>query len=239
MLKLSGDPAGSRIALNEAKASIDKSDGKLSEALNVLETEAMVQNAPDQFNNRNSDDSPMTLPFKPSAILQFRHFLMEKFGKEPSEKDYFLTNWNIGIAKRREKAPLEAVHAFERSATVALKNIVTHLERGRFFCDYAGALYDLCLQERCDERWKQANILYKVSEKITREIGDWTTNAKSLLMLANLALVVGQLIQARTNAEVALGSVLRTKDSDLQDRIEKFLDVLSGLEKEVRDFNER
>ena len=236
MLKLCGDTAGSHIALNEAKTSIDKSGGKLSEAINALEAEAMTQNAPNQFNNSNSDDSSRTLPFKPSAVLQLRHFLMETFGKEPSEKDYFLTNWKIGIAKRREKAPLEAVHAFERSAAVVLKNVVTHLERGRFFCDYAGALYDLCLQERCEERQKQANILYQASEKITREIGDWTTNAKALLMLARLVLVAGQLSQARTNAEAALEAVLRTKDYALKDRIEKFLGALSDLEKEASDF---
>jgi hypothetical protein len=228
-LKLAGDDSGSRIMLSEARNSLDETGGTASEAIMIQGAAALASGAPDRLNQSQQPPTSSESSHRPSDVLSvgLKWATMLK-GTDSDPRDTFLRWWQIGIARRREGDSPGAIDAFNECAGLLLKQegFLTRLEDGHFLLDYGGALLDEAQKTRSTEFLQKADVLYKMCEKATREVGDWATNARALLMMANICFWSDLLDEARQNANAAMDSANKTGDSALGHRIQVFLDKL-------------
>jgi tetratricopeptide (TPR) repeat protein len=237
-LKLAGDENGRKIMLACADSLLNKSGGKLSDAMRAKWNEAYSHKAPNQSSLTNtatrSEDSPSdTL----AAIVALNNLISDT---SMDGHGNFLNYWQLGVARYRDGKFNESIDAFNIGCELLNKNASTHLESGRFLLDYGTALFEYSLElfklsklNEAAENRENSNISFELSEKITRENEDWVTNARVNLMLGKLLLSAEQFERSRSSVDKALESVLKTNDVALQHRINAFSDKLNDLMREM------
>jgi len=232
-LKLAGSSSGAQIMLNEAKTSLDKGSGSLSDARNHMTAEAYTRDALSQAGADDQHSIRTSLPgFKPSEIIASQLELTQRLGGVRKGKDVFLSNWQIGVTRRREKDYPGSIAAFNEAVEFVVENTseLSYLERGHFFLDFGSALFEHGLALEDDEVAKQATTILMVCEKCTRESGDWCTNAKAHLMIAKLYAGGGSFAAAWESIAAATEAVNKTKDTPLAGRINQFADILRQIQ---------
>ena len=232
-LKLSGSSSGAQIMLNEAKTSLDKGSGSLSDARNHMIAEAYTRDALSQAGDDDPHSIRTSLPgFKPSDIIASQQGVTQLLGGVRKGRDVFMSNWQIGVTRRREKDYPGSIAAFNEAVGFVVENIseLTHLERGHFFLDFGSALFEhgLALQE--DSIAKDAHTALRVCEKCTRESGDWCTNAKAHLMIAKLYTGGGSFAAAWDSIAAAKEAANKTEDAPLLGRINQFADITRQIQ---------
>ncbi len=228
LFKSAGDETGREAMLALARPS---SDAKMSETMRHLIAQVGSCNAPDQslLKARLPIPSRSTMgPLNPKLLGLSVGFLP---GTVDSKHAQFIHYWDLGNFELRERKFEKSIEAFKKGSTLFCENVGTHLERGRFLLDCGNSLFQQSLQNLSDEILDQANKSFQMAEMLTRDIGDWETNAKAHLMLARIVAISGLIERAREYASKALESVSRTQDAALRSRIEEFFRGLDDLEK--------
>jgi len=231
-LKLAGDKGGSRIMLSEASNSLDETGGSVSEAIKIRSAEAFAQGAPDRQSQAHQQHPPQSESrHRPSDVLSFGQqwaAMLKDSNADP--KETFSRWWQLGIARRRERDSSGAVEAFNQCATLMMehKGLLSRLEDGHFLLDYGGALLDEAQRTHSDELLGRADVVYQMSERATREICDWATNARALFMRAQISYISDLLEEAKQSAASALESALKTHETALSEKIRRFHDALNS-----------
>jgi hypothetical protein len=231
-LKLAGDDSGSRIMLSEASNSLDETGGSVSEAIKIRSAAAFAQGAPDRQGPAHQPHQALSeSQRRPSDVLSFgQQWTAMLKGPNADPKDTFSRWWQIGIARRRERDSSGAVEAFNQCAALMMEHqgLLSRLEDGHFLLDYGGALLDEAQRTQSDELLGKADVAYQMSERVTREIGDWPTNARALFMRAQVSYISDLLDEAKQSAASALESALKTHESALSEKIQRFINALGS-----------
>lgn len=234
-LKLAGDSAGAQIMLEEANNSLGKCEtASLDDLFRSLFYEAVARDAPTQADG-NSDITPMrnTTPDRtPSEVLEFQ-LAMSKTLAIPNRMDVFELYWMIGVTKRREGQRSCAVEAFNEALPYVLDSAVTYMKKGHFLLDFGVAVFEHGAELQDNKLAEQAHTILLCCEKCTEVSGDYTTNAKSNLMLAKLYLGGDSFSEAWNRIRLARLAVCKTEDTALSKRIEEVARVLGDIEMRV------
>jgi hypothetical protein len=144
------------------------------------------------------------------------------------DKTCFTVQWDIGLQKKREHDYDGAVAAFDKAMDALLKlpkNSSSHLERGRFFLDMAGAIALRGEANRDEEGSLAAIKMLGLAEQECRVANDWKSHARVLLNLSQMFLSwnidhIENIKKARTYIEAAKKSVSLTDEYELKKKIE-------------------
>ena len=88
---------------------------------------------------------------------------------------------------------------------------------------------DEAKKTRSTDLLERADALYQMSEKASREGGDWATNARALLMTAQILFWSDLLDEARQSENRAMDSARKTGESALAHRIQVFLESVDAF----------
>lgn len=143
-------------------------------------------------------------------------------------KTRFAFQWDIGLQKKREHDYDGAVAAFDKAIEALLKlpkNSTSHLERGRFFLDMAGAIALKAEAARDEEGSIEAIKMLGLAEHECRAAHDWKSHARVLLNMSRMFLSwntdhIENIKKARSYIEAAKKSVSLTDEHELKKSIE-------------------
>lgn len=157
-----------------------------------------------------------------------------------TEKSRFMHLWDIGLQKRRLMQCDDAMNAFDGALEILLqnseKNILTHLEQGRFLLDLAGAMTVKGELDHDEEVLANAIKYLGFAEQESRKAHDWKTHARAFLDLSRRFLEwntehIENIEQAMRYAELAKESANKTKNTELIKRIEDHILNIIGTMK--------
>lgn len=222
VLHHSGDEIGRQVMLGEARGAIAEG-GSTGAALQNMLIEAALrypsanarglgEPAPEPVLSRPS-------PIKPSQMMQGLLAVLRSWDGELAGHDGFARAWHLGMAKRREGDFAGAIEAFEAAASAVSMDDLSHLERGRFLLDFAGAFFSRACERRDDGPMEQALALFRASEAEAGNVGDWRTCAAAALMLVKINMLSGDGVVAARWLARAKEAAARTEDRALQERI--------------------
>jgi hypothetical protein len=145
--------------------------------------------------------------------------------------NYFESNWQIGVTRRREGNPSSAIKAFTEAALIASDDIITHLERGHFLLDFGVAVFEHAVELRDVKLAEQAHLIFLSCDKYTKDSEDWRTNAQANLMLSKLYTNGARLAEAWERIRLARLAVCKTGDTYLSERIKQMQRLLEDIQK--------
>jgi hypothetical protein len=231
-LKISGDEDGANIMIGIARKSLDETGGSIGEAMHISKAEARILNVHSQINSDfHLKQKPSNPANKPSDLLEVEHQVHELLGQK-SETDKFMDLWQIAMAQKHEGDFPKALETFGKALPTVTTEHVGHLERVRYLLDHGGTMFKYSLEIKSADLREQANTLLQCSAVGALDIGDWITNAKANLMLAQLLLGAGLFDRARSAAVAAQESGTRTGDKGLCERIESWLKIIEASEQD-------
>ena len=154
-----------------------------------------------------------------------------------TDKDQFMFLWDQGLQKRRidkhDDAMIAFGTAFEMLGQDSEANLLTHLERGRFFLDLAGAMTAKGEQDHDEETLAKAIGILGFAEQESQETHDWRTHARASLDLSRRLFEWNDepenIDRARMYAELAQESASRIHDKELSERVEHQISTIKRV----------
>ena len=145
--------------------------------------------------------------------------------------------WDQGLQKRRidkhDDAMIAFGTAFEMLGQDSEANLLTHLERGRFFLDLAGAMTAKGEQDHDEETLAKAIGILGFAEQESQETHDWRTHARASLDLSRRLFEWNDepenIDRARMYAELAQESASRIHDKELSERVEHQISTIKRV----------